>query len=425
MELYKICSKKLFLFSASSALVILLLYMNIFVINADSTIDGVRYTGYQAVRMDRRITAEFEGVLTDQKVEQIVEKYGFPYGVSENYNRFLHKNYLNDFVMNAFSDGYFHTTEDYRVGTCTYPIAETELGKAGIATKRPLVLEYSYGWQVFVNVLQVGCVLGMVLILLGISPVFSEESALNTQQILFATKEGRAKDIGAKIAAGMTIVFAVYALIIVLDFAFVWAVFGLNGLDCFYAQVIEELTQIRAWNNYHYSSTDRMGTVISYLVVSEFLGITGTGALTLYFSAHCKSPFQSVMAAAISITAPLFLMLLGRTGNFNNILFLSSQIFNMFILGIAFLCLAPDFSNKTFSFDAKLLFFAVPPGAGLLFWRKFPFFRANPVYLIMRSSYDDMDIFRVYAPWIYGGILLFTAVISVLLIVCSWKKYRD
>ena len=81
IELYKICSKKMFIYSALASLAILLLYFWSYVISTESTINGVKYTGYQAVRMDRGITEEFKGALTDQKVAQIIEKYGFPSGV--------------------------------------------------------------------------------------------------------------------------------------------------------------------------------------------------------------------------------------------------------------------------------------------------------------------------------------------------------
>ena len=49
MELYKICSKKLFLFSAAASLAILLLYMYSAVIDRTTTINGVKYSGFQAV----------------------------------------------------------------------------------------------------------------------------------------------------------------------------------------------------------------------------------------------------------------------------------------------------------------------------------------------------------------------------------------
>lgn len=73
MELYKICSKKLFLFSAAASLAILLLYMYSAVIDRTTTINGVKYSGFQAVKMDQQITAEFSGELTDEKLTRIVE----------------------------------------------------------------------------------------------------------------------------------------------------------------------------------------------------------------------------------------------------------------------------------------------------------------------------------------------------------------
>ena len=174
MELYKICSKKMFLFSALASLGILLLLFWSYVLYTESTVNGVKYTGYRAVQTDREITKEFKGILTDQKVAQIVEKYGFPNGVSENHYGFLDRNYLNNFVMYSFSDGYFYDWKDYHVATCTYPIAETEWGKAGAATGKTLLLKYSYGWLVFSEVLQAGCAIGIALIVLALAPVYSE-----------------------------------------------------------------------------------------------------------------------------------------------------------------------------------------------------------------------------------------------------------
>ena len=77
MELYKICSRKLFLLSAIATIMILLLFMYTLAVDNYITINGVEYKGLQAVRMNREITEEFKGVLTDEKVSAIVEKYGF------------------------------------------------------------------------------------------------------------------------------------------------------------------------------------------------------------------------------------------------------------------------------------------------------------------------------------------------------------
>ncbi|MDE7274249.1 MAG: hypothetical protein K2N95_14550 [Lachnospiraceae bacterium] len=421
MELYKICSKKLFIFSVLASLAILLLFFWSFVIGAESTVNGVTYTGYQAVQMDREITQEFKGALTDQKVAQIIEKYGFPYGVSEDYNVFLYRNYLNNFVMHGFSDGYYHDWEDYHVGTCTYPIAGTDMGKAGAATGKTLLLEYSYGWQVFTEVLQIGCVLGMALIVLTLAPVFSEESYINTRQILFTTKEGKTGDVIARIAAGMTIAIGVYAVVVILDFVLVWGVFGLDGLNCFYSQVMDEIKWISDWNNYHNASTDYMRDFIGYYVFACFLGMTETGAASLYFSAHCKSSFQSVIATAMSLLVPLLLFMLS---DIRGVFFYMCNMFVLILPGIALMCFVSGIANKVFSFIVKTVCCMFPVVVGYLLRRRFMFYTALPVWLIMRNMYSNMGIWRSLYPWMQPAVFCFAAALSVIFIVCSWKKYR-
>lgn len=421
MELYKICSKKLFLFSAMASLAILLMFFWSNVTGAESTINGVKYTGYQAIKMDREITEAFQGVLTDEKVAQIVDKYGFPSGVSENARVFLDKNYLNDFVMLGFSDGYFRDIGDYHVGTCVYPIAETELGKACAATGKPLLLEYSYGWKVFTDVLQTGCILGLALVLLALSPVFSEESAVNTRQILFTTKEGASKDVIAKIAAGMTITVGVYAVVVLLDLMLSWCVFGLDGLDCFYGQVMNENYIIDMYN-YHNPSTGSMRKFLFYFIFSSFLGIIETGAISLYFSARCKSSFQSMAAAAASMLIPLLLFVLSQDSV--SFLFIVLNLFPLLLLGIALVSFVPDFGSKGYSIIVKTLCCGTLAAMGYFVRRRFLFYITLPIWMTTEGLYWDMMTWKMRYPWMPPAIIGFTVMAITVYIVCSWKKYR-
>lgn len=423
MELYKICRKKMFLLSSLASLVIMVLYFWSFVIGTDSTINGVKYTGYQAVRMDREITEEFKGVLTDQKVTQIVEKYGFPSGVSEDYTVFLDRNYLNQFVMREFSDGYIHDSNDYHIATCTYLIAETELGKASAATGKTLILEYSYGWRVFTEVLKFGCILGMILILLAVAPVFSEENYNNTQQILFTTKDGKTKDITAKIAAALTVVIGVYTVVVILDFILVWKVFGLDGWNCFYNLVMDKTGFIHGRNHYTNMSTWYLKDFILLTLFASFFGMTEAAAISLYFSAHCRSPFQSVIISALCMLAPIYFFVFGQS-DFNGILFILSQLFDVLLLGIAVMCFVPDTPYKSVTFAAKALCCILPMSAGLYFRRIFPFYYTLPVIMILPNAFSDLDLMILRYPWILEGVFLFAAMASVIFIVCGWKKYK-
>ena len=70
-----------------------------------ATVDGKFYSGYEAVQMNRKITEEFEGDLTDEKVNQIIEKYGLPTKFEENMPGWRDGNFLNDFVTRYFTNG--------------------------------------------------------------------------------------------------------------------------------------------------------------------------------------------------------------------------------------------------------------------------------------------------------------------------------
>ncbi len=421
MELYKICSRKLFLLSATATIMILLLFMYTLAVDNYITINGVEYKGLQAVRMDREIVEEFKGVLTDEKVSAIVEKYGFPSGVKEYYGRFLNQNYLNAFIMKYFSDGYFRSYDDYKVATYTNPIAETDLGKASTATGKPLRLEYTYGWEVFESVLGIGFVLGLVFIVLILSPIYSEENYNNTRQILFTTKEGQQKDIAAKIAAGMTITISVFAVIVLFDFLFVWSVFGLDGLDCFSGQALGE--SVWEWNGYNNTSTWSVRKYLSFYLLQGFFGMIEAAALSLYFSAHCNSPFQSIVASAIGLVLPVFLNMIGRD-NFRGIIFQISQLIILLLPGIAMMCFIPDTLNKTVVRISRIPCCVLPAMIGQLFRHVFPFYYTVPFILVINGA-SELDFMQVRFPWIWPGIFSFVAVVSVLYIVCSWRKYKE
>lgn len=423
MELYKICSKKLFICSAIAALTIIILYSGIFVVNAETTINDVKYTGLQAVKMDRKITEEWKGVLTDEKVAQIVERYGFPSGVSDNRNYFLDKNFLNNFVMREFSDGYFHGRDDYHVATHVYPIAETELGKASEATGKPIVLEYGYGWNVFNNILEIGCMVGIPFVLFALSPIFSEENYINMRQILFTTKEGKTRAVTAKIMAGITVAAGAYAVILTLDFVFVWSVFGLDGRDCLHQWVMEE-NYVYTWNNYHNISTMYIKDFIRLAVVFCFIGIIEAASIILYFSAHCNSPFQSVIISALCLIAPVCISTIWR-GNFNSIIFIVSQLFDMLLLGIAFMSFVPDLPGRAGKTAIKALCCILPLSVGIYFRRMFPFYYTIPLMLVLTEGYHDIDIYLSRYPWIRGMIFLVAVFSSAAFIVCSHIKYRS
>lgn len=97
--------------------------------------------------------------------------------------------------------------------------------------KKTPYLAYTTGWKVFVEMLQFGLVLGSILIICVISTVFAEESQTKMLTLIFSTKEGRRKDVTAKIFASFTFTVFLFLWIVVVDLAMCRIIYGLNGTD--------------------------------------------------------------------------------------------------------------------------------------------------------------------------------------------------
>ncbi len=304
IELYKLCHRKIFVIGTICVIGIMLISFCLYVSDELATVDGIRYTGYKAVQVNRRITEEFRGVLTDEKVEKIVEKYGFPQKVEEGWNYFRDGNFLNYFVMDYLSDGYMQSwTGDYKVAKNVYPIADSDLGAVKEITGQEIILEYYQGWNTFLNVMPIGMILGSILILFGISVIFANERQTKMLQLIFTTKEGREKEVRAKIAAAMTVAVSVWTVIFVLDLLLCGIVFGLDGLDCYNGMVTFYLLP---W-------PERMIPMRSYIMetmILSFFGFVSLCAITIYVSARSRSNFHAVAIAAVCWGVPVLAAIL-------------------------------------------------------------------------------------------------------------------
>ena len=159
IEVFKLFYRKFFMTCLLSVLGILLLYFYFVNVGDErTTVNGNLYTGYKAVQVDREITKEFSGVLTDDIAEQIVEKYGFPSKVEEYYGYFRDQNYLNGFITKYLGNGYFRDWNDYQVSTSLYTISQTDLGRVVEVSGNEITLDYTKGWTVFFDTLQLGMI---------------------------------------------------------------------------------------------------------------------------------------------------------------------------------------------------------------------------------------------------------------------------
>lgn len=312
MELYKLLNRKFFLISVVLTLMIVFSYFYFVNVGDErSVVNGQIYTGIQAVRTDRQITKQYAGILTDEKAEQIIKKYGFPSKVEKYYGQFRDENYLNGFVTEQLGNGYMSDWENYKISTALIPIADTELGKAADITGTKIVLDYTRGWAAFLDTLQLGMILGSILILIGVSPVFAEERQSKTEVLLFTSLNGKEKDIVAKTASAFTLSFLIYLVIVLSVFLSVGIVYGFSGADCMTGLV-----------KGYYLNADKSVTMISVRkfveieLILNFLAMNCLCAITVCVSAYFESTFHAVVLSSIVWLAPILFRIIFRGGGY-------------------------------------------------------------------------------------------------------------
>ena len=320
MELYKIFHRKIFWIGILAILGLMFVYFWFAEVGDERcVIDGRSHSEYEAVQMNKKITEEYAGTVTDEKINQIVDKYGLPSELNESMPGWKDGNYLNDFVTRFFTNG---SWENGVKPTVRYRLKDTDLWKAykeyneNIDSKsekndkkqmkteilsmwkfKP-TLEYTTGWKVFGELLQFGLILGSIMIICVISGIFAEESQTKMLPLIFTTVEGKRKDTSAKVLASFTITVLLYAGITGSAWGLCKIVYDLKGGYNLTGVVI---------SGSMWKTVDKV-PFISYLSVLLILGMLAflsLNAITLCISAYQDSMFGAVVATAICWAIPL------------------------------------------------------------------------------------------------------------------------
>ena len=320
MELYKIFHRKIFWIGILAILGLMFVYFWFAEVGDERcVIDGRSYSGYEAVQMNKKITEEYAGTVTDEKINQIVDKYGLPSELNENMPGWKDGNYLNDFVTRFFTNG---SWENGVEPTERYRLKDTDLWKAykeyneNIDSKsekndkkqmeteilsmwkfKP-TLEYTTGWKVFGELLQFGLILGSIMIICVISGIFAEESQTRMLPLIFTTVEGKRKDTSAKVLASFTITALLYAGITGSAWGLCKIVYDLKGEYNLTGVVI---------SGSMWKTVDKVPffSYLSVLLILGMLAFSSLNAITLCISAYQDSMFGAVVVTAICWAIPL------------------------------------------------------------------------------------------------------------------------
>lgn len=225
MEVRKLCGKKIMWIGMIAMMAFFIFYF------WGTAIEEVRIyehgewvEGIEAIKRNKEIARNYEGILTLEKAYDIIEKYGFSYYDMETYwetgndsSRFIThimtelrqtEEQPEEFVKN--SDGSYLGT-DYLEGDVTFG--------------------YTEGWENLRESMMIYIGTLSILLIIIVSPVFTEEYTLRTAEVALTTKHGRQRDIWMKIGAALFVSALLYIVAVGGMYAAFLYTYGADGLN--------------------------------------------------------------------------------------------------------------------------------------------------------------------------------------------------
>ena len=285
-ELQKIMIKRLTLVSITSVLLLSFIlsfatFQNMYAFDGKSN-EG---SGRTAVEIDKSIAEKYAGVLTDEKMHQIMADFKPTHDLHGMNAQYLYQNAMQSAAFARFSD--MNGNWNGLSVSDVFGVEEIKIG-------------YVNGWlNTSQNMARVFIALSLVIILI-IAPVFSGEYG-GVDNIILTSKYGKTKCATAKIIASVLSALLVTILIIVFHLALAFIFYDTEGLDSSILFAPQEF--VEGYIPFNITC----GTVLKYqliLALSSAISLTG---ITLILSAICKSQMIAFAVSAAVHLTPIML----------------------------------------------------------------------------------------------------------------------
>ena len=247
--------------------------------------DGASHegAGRTAVEIDKAVAARYSGILTDEKVQQMISEIVPKSGENGLNAIYVYRNTIQSAISARFSDIYGNWN-----GLRVSDVFGDEAVKIG----------YVDGWlSTSKNMTKILTVF-LLFIIVMIAPVFCGEYS-GVDQILLSSKYGRTKCAAAKVTASVLAAVMTSIVVLAVNFLMAFAFYGSEGLDC--SILFAQLTYIEGSIPFNITC----GTLLAYQAILAVTGAIGVVAITLIFSAACKNQMIALVASAAVYTLPL------------------------------------------------------------------------------------------------------------------------
>lgn len=280
-ELYKITARR----TVNILLIVLVLFFGFYFwvgILGDEvyTENGKIYTRLEAIQKEKELSETYEGKLDMDSAREIIRRFGWApdWDAVEEGEEGINDNFWNRYVTLELSTRRFRAE-----GEVEWLDEENVIMKQ--FASQDWNFGYTGGWDNdLIELLFMALIGSAVLIVIGISPVYSEEYSMKTADLLMSSCYGKDRGIAAKIIASLIWSTAIYLICVGGCLLMTGAAYGTEGLS---------VSAAISFGIYAYK-----GTAMKFLM--RFLGF-GLAAchlhtiITLFASAKCRQPFWAVI----------------------------------------------------------------------------------------------------------------------------------
>lgn len=300
-EIYRILSRKITLLALVVATAFLVYYGTFRIVEEVVIENGQVYRYREAVARDKAIAEEFAGPLTVETVRAIWEKYGQPVN-TENLLRDEellqlagqggYDNYCNTLVARNFADS---VTQDDGEDILVL-FDEGDLSGSRYLNGNYIFGYVGKGWEWYWDQLMMTLVLTSMVVIIAFSPVFSEDYAFRTADIILPTVRGRFQAWRLRTGAGFLFASVYYWLMSAYAFLLNYMVYGGEGLS-----VSCGLTFLS------YDFTRDSDPVWKAILIMHLTGWFSMLALVLQIqaiSSKCRSSFMSLLWSLAAYLGP-------------------------------------------------------------------------------------------------------------------------
>ena len=249
--------------------------------------DGVNAegSGKTAVEIDKGIAAKYEGILTDEKVQQMMSDFAPTsdlHGLSAIY---VYQNAMQSAAFSRFSD-----KEGNWNGLSVSDVFGNEEIKIG----------YVDGWlSTSRNMVRVFVALALAVIIM-LAPIFSGEYE-GVDNIILTSKYGKTKCATAKVIAGIITAILTTALVAAINLLLAFVFYGTEGLDC--SILFAPSDYVEAFIPFNITC----GTLLKYQILLAFTCTLSVTGITLFLSAISKNQIVALVAAMAIFLFPVLL----------------------------------------------------------------------------------------------------------------------